>query len=114
LKDKYREDLMDFVMSRNSRKFKEHTLFTYYSDARKRIVVLKAKTAETTYHRLSKEMCIHIQSQRFRDSYVTHLISKGVKPSTVSKWVGHKDVSTTLHFYAKLTAKDEMEELEKI
>jgi integrase len=76
--------------------------------------VIKDKTAEVFYHRLSKKLGIYIQSQRFRDSYVTHLISKGVRASTVSKWVGHANVSTTLKYYAKLMAKDELEELEKI
>lgn len=114
LKDRCREDLIDFIATRNNKKLKEYPLFTYYNDIQKRIITIKPKTAEIYYHRLSKELDIHIHPHRFRDSYISYLISKGIKPLTVSKWAGHSNISTTLKFYAKLTTKDELEELEKV
>jgi len=42
------------------------------------------------------------------------MVVKGIKPITVAKWVGHKDVNTTLKYYTKLTTKDELEELQKL
>ncbi len=80
----------------------------------KRIVVLDRHNVKSYFHKLSKELGVNITAHRFRDTYISYMVAKGIKPITVSKWVGHKDVNTTLKYYTKLTTKDELEELEKI
>ena len=114
LKGQYRDDFIDFVVKRKNPKLKDKTLFTYYNDVQKRIVVLDRNNVKNYFHKLSKELGINITAHRFRDTYISHMVAKGIKPITVAKWVGHKDVNTTLRYYTKLTTKDELEELEKI
>ena len=114
LKGQYRDDFIDFVVKRKNPKLKDKTLFTYYNDVQKRIITIGRHNVKSYFHKLSKELGINITAHRFRDTYISYLVSKGIKPITVSKWVGHKDVNTTLKYYTKLTTKDELEELEKI
>ncbi|MGC8868785.1 MAG: tyrosine-type recombinase/integrase [Sulfurihydrogenibium sp.] len=114
LKDKYRDNLLDFILSRQNPALKDKTLFTYYNDVQNRIVVLNRMAVKVYFHKLSKILDINITAHRFRDSYVSYLIAKGLKPSTVAKWLGHTDINTTLRYYTKLTEKDELEELKKL
>ncbi|MBX0312715.1 MAG: phage integrase N-terminal SAM-like domain-containing protein [Sulfurihydrogenibium sp.] len=37
LKGEYREDLVNFIMSRNGKGLREHTMFTYYNDIQRRL-----------------------------------------------------------------------------
>ena len=114
LKGQYRDDFIDFIVKRKNPKLKDKTLFTYYNDVQKRIVVLDRHNVKSYFHKLSKELGINITAHRCRDTYISYMVAKGIKPITVAKWVGHKDVNTTLRYYTKLTTKDELEELEKI
>ncbi|RMB00063.1 tyrosine-type recombinase/integrase [Hydrogenothermus marinus] len=114
LKDKYREDFIEFIVKRKNPKLKDKTLFTYYNDIQKRIVVIDRHNVKSYFHKISKELGINITAHRFRDTYISYMVAKGIKPLTVAKWVGHKDITTTLKYYTKLTTKDELEELQKI
>ena len=114
LKGEYRDDFIDFVVKRKNPKLKDKTLFTYYNDVQKRIIQIDRHNVKSYFHKLSKELGINITAHRFRDTYISYMVVKGIKPLTISKWVGHKDINTTLKYYAKLTTKDELEELEKI
>ena len=114
LKGHYRDDFIDFIVKRKHPKLKDKTLFTYYNDVQKKIVVLDRHNVKSYFHKLSKELGINITAHRFRDTYISYMVAKGIKPVTVAKWVGHKDINTTLKYYTKLTTKDELEELERI
>ncbi len=114
LKDEYRDDFINFIVKRKHPKLKDKTLFTYYNDVQKRIITIDRHNVKSYFHKLSKELGINITAHRFRDTYISYMVSKGIKPLTVAKWVGHKDINTTLKYYAKLTTKDELEELQKI
>ena len=114
LKGQYRDDFIDFIVKRKNPKLKDKTLFTYYNDVQKRIVVLDRNNVKDYFYKLSKELGINITAHRFRDTYISYMVAKGIKPVTVAKWVGHKDVNTTLKYYTKLTTQDELEELERL
>lgn len=114
LKGNYREDFIDFLIRRKNPKLKDKTLFTYYNDVQKRIITIDRHNVKNYFNKLSKILNINITAHRFRDTYISYMISKGIKPITVSKWVGHKDINTTLKYYTKLTTKDELDELTKI
>jgi len=114
LKGQYRDDFIDFILKRKHPKLKDKTLFTYYNDVQKRIIVIDRYNVKSYFHKLSKQLQINITAHRFRDTYISYMVAKGIKPITVSKWVGHKDINTTLRYYTKLTTKDELEELQKI
>ncbi|ACO04945.1 putative integrase/recombinase (plasmid) [Persephonella marina EX-H1] len=114
LKGEYRDDFIDFIVKRKHPKLKDKTLFTYYNDVQKKIITLDRHNVKSYFHLLSKDLGINITAHRFRDTYISYMVAKGIKPITVSKWVGHKDVNTTLKYYTKLTTKDELEELQKI
>jgi len=114
LKNEYRDDFIDFIVKRKHPKLKDKTLFTYYNDVQKRIITIDRHNVKSYFHKLSKELGINITAHRFRDTYISYMVAKGIKPITVAKWVGHKDVNTTLKYYTKLTTKDELEELQKI
>ncbi len=114
LKGEYRDDFIDFIVKRKNPKLKDKTLFTYYNDVQKRIIQIDRHNAKSYFHKLSKELGINITAHRFRDTYISYMVAKGIKPITVAKWVGHKDVNTTLRYYTKLTIKDELEELQKL
>lgn len=113
LKGEYRDDFIDFIVKRKHPKLKDKTLFTYYNDVQKKIITLDRHNVKSYFHLLSKDLGINITAHRFRDTYISYMVAKGIKPITVSKWVGHKDVNTTLKYYTKLTTKDELEELQK-
>ncbi len=114
LKGEYRDDFIDFVVKRKNPKLKNKTLFTYYNDVQKRIIQIDRHNVKSYFHKLSKELGINVTAHRFRDTYISYMVAKGIKPITVAKWVGHKDVNTTLRYYTKLTTKDELEELQKL
>jgi len=114
LKGTYRDDFIDFIVKRKNPKLKDKTLFTYYNDIQKRVVSIDKNNVKVYFHNLSKELGIHITAHRFRDTYISYMVAKGIKPLSVAKWVGHEDISTTLKYYAKLTSKDELEELNKL
>jgi integrase len=114
LKGQYRNDFIEFIIKRKNPKLRDKTLFTYYNDVQKRIVQIDRHNVKNFFHKLSKELGINITAHRFRDTYISYMVAKGIKPITVAKWVGHKDVNTTLKYYTKLTTKDELEELSKI
>ncbi len=114
LKGEYRDNFIDFIVKRKHTKLKDKTLFTYYNDVQKRIITIDRHNVKSYFHKLSKELGINITAHRFRDTYISYMVAKGIKPLTVAKWVGHKDINTTLRYYTKLTTKDELEELQKI
>ncbi|WP_029523546.1 site-specific integrase [Persephonella sp. KM09-Lau-8] len=114
LKGQYRDDFIDFIVKRKHPKLKDKTLFTYYNDVQKKIVVLDRHNVKSYFHKLSKQLQINITAHRFRDTYISYMVAKGIKPVTVAKWVGHKDINTTLKYYTKLTTQDELEELERL
>ncbi|MBK3333402.1 site-specific integrase [Persephonella atlantica] len=114
LKGEYRDNFIDFIVKRKHPKLKDKTLFTYYNDVQKRIITIDRHNVKSYFHKLSKELGINITAHRFRDTYISYMVAKGIKPLTVAKWVGHKDINTTLRYYTKLTTKDELEELQKI
>ncbi len=114
LKDSYREDYINFIVKRKNPNLKDKTLFTYYNDVQKRIVSLNKETVKNYFYTLSKTLGIKITSHRFRDTYISHMVAKGIKPITVAKWVGHEDINTTLKYYTKLTTRDELDELTKL
>ena len=114
LKGTYRDDYIRFLVERKNPALKNYTLFTYYNDVQKRIVILNVEAVKNYFHKLSKILEIKITAHRFRDTYVSYMVSKGIKPITVAKWVGHKDITTTLKYYTKLTTKDELDELNKL
>lgn len=51
----------------------------------------------------------HIHPHKFRHTIASVLISEGVDPVTVSKWLGHQHVSTTEDIYAHLFRKANQE-----
>ncbi|NPA53534.1 MAG: site-specific integrase [Aquificae bacterium] len=114
LKGEYRDDFIDFIVKRKHPKLKGKTLFTYYNDVQKKIITIDRHNVKSYFHKLSKDLGINITAHRFRDTYISYMVAKGIKPITVAKWVGHKDINTTLKYYTKLTTKDELEELQKI
>lgn len=114
LKGSYRDDYVRFLVDRKNPALKNHTLFTYYNDIQKRIVVLNIEAVKNYFHKLSKQLDVKITAHRFRDTYISYMIAKGIKPITVAKWVGHQDITTTLKYYTKLTTKDELDELGKL
>ncbi len=114
LKDSYRDDYIDFIVKRKNPSLKDKTLFTYYNDIQHRVVILNKEAVKNYFYTLSKTLGLKITSHRFRDSYISHMVAKGVKPITVAKWVGHKDINTTLRYYTKLTTKDELDELKRL
>lgn len=114
LKNEYRDDFIDFIANRKHPKLKDKTLFTYYNDIQKRIITIDRHITKNYFHQISKKLEINITAHRFRDTYISHMVAKGIKPITVAKWVGHKDINTTLRYYTKLTTKDELEELQKL
>ena len=44
----------------------------------------------------------HIKNHAFRKSFATHLIQQGADPATVSQLCRHRDVRTTLRYYAAI------------
>jgi len=114
LKGQYREDLIDFLIKKRNPKLQNMTLFTYYNDVQKKIITLTPNTIKVYFHTLSKILNINVTAHRFRDTFISTLISAGIRPNTAAKWAGHKDITTTLKFYTKLTTRDELDELNKL
>ena len=114
LKGQYRDDFIDFVVRRKNPKLKNKTLFTYYNDVQKRIIQIDRHNVKNYFHKLSKELGINITAQRFRDTYISNILSKGIEPAIVAKWAGYKNVNTISKYYAKLMTEDELEELKKL
>ena len=108
LKDDYRHDFLSFVKKQKDKDY----LFEFKQKGKK--FRITKDNAKLFFYRLSKKLGLHITAHRFRDSYISYLISKGLKPSIVAKWVGHQDINTTLKYYTKLSSRDELLELAKI
>ncbi|MFN6983208.1 MAG: site-specific integrase, partial [Brevundimonas sp.] len=84
LKGSYRDDYVRFLVDRKNPALKNHTLFTYYNDIQKRIVVLNIEAVKNYFHKLSKQLDVKITAHRFRDTYISYMIAKGIKPITVA------------------------------
>ena len=56
----------------------------------------------------------HIHPHKFRHTLASVLISEGVDPVTVSKWLGHQQVSTTEEIYAHMFRKANQEAAETV
>lgn len=52
----------------------------------------------------------HINGHLLRHTFATHLIRRGADPHSAQRLLGHKSVSTTLHYYLHLTPEEVREE----
>ena len=59
--------------------------------------------------RLSKKLDMHIHPHKFRHSQASILYASGTDVVTISKRLGHKQVSTTQNIYAHLMEKSDRE-----
>ena len=62
----------------------------------------------------SKRLGMHIQPHNFRHSQASILYSSGVDIVTISRRLGHKQVSTTQNIYAHMMEKSDKEASDKI
>jgi site-specific recombinase XerD len=66
-----------------------------------RLLDITARTYLRT-HTLHLGINKHIKNHIFRKSFATHLIQQGADPATVSQLCRHRDVRTTLRYYAAI------------
>lgn len=57
-------------------------------------------TAAYWCKRLSEELAIHVHPHKFRATFATNLLERGVDIRTVQDLLGHADVSTTMRYLA--------------
>ena len=64
--------------------------------------------------RFSKKLDMHIHPHKFRHSQASILYAAGTDVVTISKRLGHKQVSTTQDIYAHIMEKSDKEASKKI
>ncbi|TYO95506.1 tyrosine-type recombinase/integrase [Desulfallas thermosapovorans] len=60
----------------------------------------------TLLKQISKQLGIHLHPHKFRHTFCTKLVQKGVPLSTVAKLAGHAVVETTAKFYVSTSRRD--------
>lgn len=63
---------------------------------------------------LSRAGLGHWAMKDLRDSFASHLLTRGVNPAYVSRQLGHADWSVTARHYARWTAGDQYVEPERL
>ncbi len=72
-------------------------------------------SATDWFNKFSKKYCLpHINPHKFRHTQASILYSEGIDPVTISKRLGHKQVSTTQNIYAHMVSKADAEANEAV
>lgn len=76
--------------------------------------VMNPKVLNAWMRKFSKKLGLHIHPHKFRHSQASILYASGVDVVTISKRLGHKQVSTTQNIYAHIMEKSDKEASDKI
>lgn len=77
--------------------------------------LLYPSSVRTAFTRLRKDLGItHGHFHTFRDTFATRLVSNGVPIETVSKILGHTDISVTSKYYVNISHDSMREAMEKM
>ena len=76
--------------------------------------VMNPKVLNAWMRKFSKKLGMHIHPHKFRHSQASILYASGVDVVTISKRLGHKQVSTTQNIYAHIMEKSDKEASDKI
>jgi len=66
-------------------------------------------TVNKVLHRMGKELGIEMYPHKFRHTFCTRLVKKGVDLATVAKLAGHAGVNTTAAYYVNTSRKDKQD-----
>jgi integrase/recombinase XerD len=55
-----------------------------------------------------------VYPHKFRHTFATNLVKKGVEISTVARLLGHSDIQTTISYYVNTSKKDKIKAIEKL
>lgn len=92
--------------------YDEYLKSGYKDNQDKRLFTSVSNTAANKTLKKMVARDVHIHA--LRHSYASFLIANGIDLLTVSKVLGHKDLTTTMTIYAHLLDKSKMENFEKI
>lgn len=62
--------------------------------------------------RMEKKLGIRMHPHKFRHTFCTRLLKKGVELTTVAKLAGHASIQTTANFYINISHKDKRDAVE--
>lgn len=62
--------------------------------------------------RMEKKLGIKMHPHKFRHTFCTRLLKKGVELTTVAKLAGHASIQTTANFYINISQKDKRDAVE--
>jgi len=85
-----------------------------YSDSKyllltQRAGIMDRDTVNKLLHRHGEELHLEIYPHKFRHSFCTRLLKKGVELTTVAKLAGHANIQTTVSFYINTSQKEKRE-----
>ncbi len=80
--------------------------FIEFIEEKENFDFINKKYFQLYLNRLSKKLNIKITAHKFRRTYATYLLEKGLPVEEVSKILGHSDISITLKSYASITDKN--------
>lgn len=85
-----------------------------YTDSEYLIVTQRSSKAHRDailriVRKMGKELGIKIYPHKFRHTFCSNLLKKGVPLTTVSKLAGHSSIQTTSEYYINTSRKDKME-----
>lgn len=63
-------------------------------------------------NRLESKLSIRMHPHKFRHTFCTNLLKRGVELTTVAKLAGHSSIQTTASFYINTSQKDKREAVE--
>ncbi|MBU3144619.1 tyrosine-type recombinase/integrase [Clostridium sp. CF012] len=64
--------------------------------------------------KMESKLIIRMHPHKFRHTFCTRLLKKGVELTTVAKLAGHSSIQTTASFYINTSSKDKREAVERL
>ncbi|APC42534.1 integrase [Clostridium estertheticum subsp. estertheticum] len=64
--------------------------------------------------KMESKLIIRMNPHKFRHTFCTRLLKKGVELTTVAKLAGHSSIQTTASFYINTSSKDKREAVERL
>ncbi len=111
--ENHKRDLINFIQKRSTKKLKDYPLFVYYNDLKNKLIEINYKNTKVYFNNLSKTIGVEITFKKFRNTYITNLIKKGINLQTIAKWTGINSLQSLVEYY-KYIEVNENKELEKL
>lgn len=88
-------------------------LFADFPHGAGNIFPYTAYAVKSHFERLKRRCCLQFRLHDLRHTFATRCIESGISVLTLSKWLGHSNVNTTLNIYAHILPDFEREEVQR-